>query len=109
LRKLESPDFFAFTRIIKKMGIREELKKLAKDVSEVKPEEKEIKINEMQIEILMIFVENIASAQNEVYKFIADISGKSFDELKDLDVFMESIQEIFKDETIKSFFKLALK
>jgi len=124
LRKLQSSDFFTFTRIIKKMGIREELKILAKKAGDVQPptgkmtdEEravqlekiKEIATNEMQIEIIMIFIENISNAENEVYKFVADISEKTLKELKDLNVFMESIQAIFEDETIKSFFKLALK
>ena len=122
--KLQSSDFFTFTRIIKKMGIREELKILAKKAGDVQPptgkmtdEEravqlekiKEIATNEMQIEIIMIFIENISNAENEVYKFVADISEKTLKELKDLNVFMESIQAIFEDETIKSFFKLALK
>ena len=124
MRKLQSSDFFTFTRIIKKMGIREELKILAKKAGDVQPptgkmtdEEravqlekiKEIATNEMQIEIIMIFIENISNAENEVYKFVADISEKTLKELKDLNVFMESIQAIFEDETIKSFFKLALK
>lgn len=109
MRKLQSIDFFTFTRIIKKMGIREELKKIAKYVASVKPDEKEVAINEMQIELIMIFVENISNAEDEVYKFISDISEKSVEELKDLKVFMDSIQTIFADETIKSFFKLALK
>lgn len=109
MRKLQSTDFFTFTRIIKKMGIREELKKIAKYVVLVKPDEKEVAINEMQIEIIMIFVENISNAEAEVYKFVSDISEKSVEELKDLNVFMDSIQTIFADETIKSFFKLALK
>lgn len=109
MRKLQSTDFFTFTKIIKKMGIREEVKGLAKIVADVKLEEKDVAVNKMQIEIIMIFIENISSAEKEVYKFIADISGKTLDELKDLDVFMEALQEIFFDETIKSFFKLALK
>jgi hypothetical protein len=109
VRKLQSTDFFTFTKIIKKMGIREELKGLAKIVADVKLEEKDVAVNKMQIEIIMIFIENISSAEKEVYKFIADISGKTLDELKDLDVFMGALQEIFFDETIKSFFKLALK
>ena len=109
MRKLQSTDFFTFTRIIKKMGIREELKKIAKYVASVKSDEKEVAINEMQIELIMIFVENISNAQDEVYKFVSDISEKSVEELKDLNVFMDSIQTIFADETIKTFFKLALK
>ena len=124
MRKLQSPDFFTFTKIIKKMGIREELKTLAKNATKIQAPEgemteeqreiefekiKETMTNEMQIEVVMIFIENISNAEKEVYKFISDISEKSVEELKDLDVFMESIQKIFADETIKSFFKLALK
>jgi len=35
MRSLITPDFFRFTKIVKKMGIREELKKIAKDVANV--------------------------------------------------------------------------
>ena len=107
MRKLQSTDFFTFTKIIKKMGIREELKRLSKNVADTK--DKETATNEMQIEIIMIFVENISNAEKEVYKFISDISEKSIEELKDLKIFMDSIQEIFADDSIKSFFNLALK
>jgi len=124
MRKIISPDFFTFTKIIKKMGIREELKKLAKSATNIKAPEgkmtveerdiaflkiKEDAINEMEIDGIMIFIENIASAEAEVYKFIADISGKNKEELSDPIIFMESIQAIFEDEALKSFFKLALK
>lgn len=109
MRKILSSDFFAFTRIIKTMGIREELKKIARSVADIKPEDKEVATNEMQIEVLMIFVENIGNAEQEVYKFVSGISEKSIEELKDLDVFMEALQGILAEETLKSFFKLALK
>lgn len=106
------------------MGIREELKVIAKDAanvtypeSEMTDEEKEkalfkikeAKANEIQIEIIMIFIENISNAEHEVYQFVSNISEKTLEELKDLDIFVESIEAIFADETIKSFFKLALK
>ena len=124
MRKLQTIYFFAFTRIIKKMGIREELKSIAKNIAKIQPsigemtEEKraeellkmkEIATNEMQVELIMIFVENVGNAESEVYKFISNISEKSIEELKDFTIFMESIQAIFEDETIKSFFSLALK
>ena len=109
MRKLQSTDFFTFTRIIKKMGIREELKKIAKYVASVKPDEKEVAINEMQIELIMIFVENIANAEVEVFKFVSDISEKSVEDLKDSVLFIESLKGILESESIKSFFTLALK
>jgi hypothetical protein len=89
------------------MGVRGEIKQLAADLT--KSKNKDVAENTMQLELIMIFIENISNAQNEVYKFVSDISEKTIEELKDLDVFMESIQEIFKDETFKGFFKLALK
>lgn len=91
------------------MGIREELKTIAKYVASIKPDEKDIAINEMQIEIIMIFVENIANAETEVFKFVSDISEKSVEDLKDPELFIESLKEILESESIKSFFQLALK
>lgn len=107
MRKLQSTDFFSFTRIIKKMGIRKEIKDLATTLGKTK--DKEIAEKEMQIELIMIFIENIGNAETEVYKFVANISEKTQEELKDLDIFMESLEAIFKDKTITSFFKQALK
>jgi len=107
MRKLQSNDFFTFTKIIKKMEIREELKVIANNVTKAK--DKEVAQNEMQIEIIMIFIENIANAEHEVYKFVSAISEKSLEELKDLQTFMDALKAIFEDESIKSFFKLALK
>ena len=109
MRNITSPDFFAFTRIIKKMGIRDELKKIAKYVASVKPDQKEIATNEMQIELIMIFIENVANAETEVFKFVSDISGKSVKDLEDPTLFIESLKEILGSESIKSFFSLALK
>jgi len=124
MRKLTTPDFFIFIRIIKKMGIREELKKLAKDATNIQMPEgkmteeeradkfekiKETAINEMQIEAIMIFVENIGNAEKEVYKFVSAISEKAEKELLDPVIFMDAMKAIFEDETLKSFFKLALK
>ena len=91
------------------MGIREELKTLAKKAADVKAEDHDAAVNEMQIEIIMIFIENVGNAENEVYKFVADVSEKTQKELKDLDTFMEAIKSIFADDTIKSFFTLAIK
>jgi len=109
LRDIVSSDFFAFTRIIKKMGIREELKKIAKYVASVKAEDKDVATNEMQIELIMIFIENVANAEAEVFKFVSDISEKSVEDLKDPMLFIESLKEILESESIKSFFSLALK
>ena len=109
MRNITSPDFFTFTRIIKKMDIREELKKIAKYVASVKSDEKEVAINEMQIEIIMIFIENIANAEAEVFKFVSDISEKTVEDLKDPALFIESLKEILESESIRSFFTLALK
>lgn len=54
MRSLKTPDFFKFYKIIKKMEIREELKKVAKEVANVKPKEKEQVQNEMQIELFIM-------------------------------------------------------
>lgn len=91
------------------MGIRDELKKIAKYVASVKSGEKEIATNEMQLEIIMIFIENIANAEAEVFKFVSDISEKSVEDLKDPALFIESLRGILESESIKSFFTLALK
>lgn len=107
MRKLQSSDFFAFTRIIKKMGIRGEIKELTQTLGKAK--DKETAEKEMQVELIMIFIENIGNAETEIYKFVGSISEKTQEELKELDVFMESLQAIFEDKTIGSFFKRALK
>lgn len=111
MRNLKTPDFFKFSKIIRKMGLREDLKKVARDVADIKPEDKAKVLNEMQIELLMIFVENIGNAENEIYEFISNVSEKPVKELKDMDFdeFMGILKEIFLSDEIKSFFITALK
>ena len=54
MRKIISPDFFTFTKIIKKMGIREELKKLAKSATNIKAPEGKMTVEERDIAFLKI-------------------------------------------------------
>ena len=125
MRSLITPDFFRFTKIVKKMGIREELKKIAKDVANVEAPKgkmsdeerkvallkaREIAKNEMQIELMMIFIENISDAEEEIYTFIGGITETSVEDLK-ADPFkcIQLIKDVLSDPKIKDFFTTALK
>jgi hypothetical protein len=111
MRSLMSVDFFKFSKILKKMNVKEELKSITKNVTGLKEEEKAQAQVGMEIELLMLFIENIGSAEKEVYSFISDVSEKTVKELQEMsiDKFIEIIKEIFGDDNFKSFFPSALK
>ncbi|OLN27524.1 hypothetical protein [Desulfosporosinus metallidurans] len=111
MRKLKTSDIFSLSKIAKKMDIKKEIASVAKDVSNFSPEEKAKAEATMQSNIIMIFIENIGSAEKEVYKFLADISGSTPKEIEDMELplFLELIKELFSGEGIGSFFSSALK
>lgn len=111
MRKLETSDLFSLTRILKKMNIKDEIKSLVKDVTGLNDEEKKKAEQALQIELVWLFVENIGNAEKEIYKFLADLTGMKTEEIKHLEPnkFMALIEELFQQDSLGSFFSMALK
>ena len=111
MRNLKAPDLFSLSRIIKKMNVKEEIKALAKDITGVTEEEKVKAEQTMQIDLLMLFIENIGSAEKEIYKLLADLNGITSKEIEnmDLDKLIDIIKELFEQKSLGSLFTTALK
>lgn len=111
MRNLKTADLFSLSRIIKKMSIKEDLRNLAQDVTGFTKEEKD-KVNKtLQLDLLMLFIENLGSAEQEIYKLLGDLESKKPKEIEamDLDVFMELMKNLLAQESLGKLFTMALK
>lgn len=111
MRNLKTSDLFTLSKIVKKMNIKNDIKSLAKDITGLTEDEKIKAEQTMQIDLVMLFVENIGSAEKEIYNLFADITSKTAKEIEDMDLdkFIELITELFKQDGISNFLSQALK
>lgn len=110
-RNLKTKDLFSFTRIIKKMNMKSEIKELVQDVTGKTDEEKKAAEQELKIDLILMFVENIGNAEQEIYKLLADLSDKKPQEIEEQspkDTF-EMVNELFNEEGFGDFLSLAVK
>jgi hypothetical protein len=111
LRNLITSDLFSLTRIIKKMNLKEEIKALAKDITGLSDKEKK-KANEgLQAELVILFIENIGNAEDEIYKFLGNLSDKKPKEIAEQPPLetINMIEQLFSEENFGDFLSLALK
>lgn len=111
MRNLKTSDLFVMSRIIKKMNIKNELKGLVKDVTGKTPEEKKKATQELEVDIAMLFVENIGNVEKEIYKFLADLSNKKAEDIenqppKDT---INMVKELFNQQGFSDFLSTASK
>lgn len=93
------------------MNIKSEIKGLITDITGLSDAEKAKVKDSLNIELMLLFIENIGNAEKEIFKFLADLSGKTVKELENqkLGETVEMIKSIFTDEEISDFLKVALK
>lgn len=118
LRSLNANDLFAMMRIINKIGINEvkkmfssaELKKLLADtMKDGKVDDNAANAVGMQvmIELACLVTSHIPDCQNEIYDFMASLTGMKVKEIASLDmiVFVELVMDVFKKPEFKDFFQ----
>lgn len=124
LRELKSCDIFPMFKIMGKIGFKDLKERLTVDkvkemMNLVKQDEKqdgqENTSEDLQtilgfnviFEVLDIILSNLPSCENEIYSFVASLSGMTQKQVKDLPMvtFTEIIIEIIKKEEFKDFFK----
>jgi len=118
LRKLEFGDLPKLSKILKKMEVKEDLKKLfsmpgvnARD-SEKEKERKEKLAEEMGSDFGATAIVNLYMAENEIYDLIAGLAGLKADEVKkmEIDDMIKLFTEFGKSAgSLVSFFKSAVK
>ena len=103
VRKLKAPDLFTFSKLLNKMGLRDEISDLLKLPEDGKTKEPS---GVIVVKLVVVILENIYLAENEFYDFVSPIVDKTPEELKELELteIKYVINEIIKDPGFISFF-----
>ena len=122
LRKLQSKDAFSMLRIINKIGVKEFKDVLESDAvkqaiastttpkpasgePEAKAETDKIGMT-VALEIVNVLIMNIPSCEDDIYTFLASLSGLKKKDVQELEmnVFFSMIMDVFKKQEFASFF-----
>lgn len=105
MRKLLTNDLFKFTRLIKAMGLKDELKKFATDV------DKNQDVSAIGVDFLMIVLERVSDVETEklVYEFLSGPFEMSADEVANMELFdmVEALTKVADVEKWRNFLKIA--
>lgn len=127
LRKLQSDDLFPMFGIMSKIGFKDlkeiitpdKIKDMKSMISQMDNEENADKDTDattmlgvsVVMEIVSIIIKNIPSCKNEIYSFLAGVSGMTVKEIGKLDMvtFTEMIVAVVQKQEFKDFFKVVSK
>ena len=118
LRELQSKDVFLMSRIISKIGIKEfkscfeteEVQKLIAEDADAEASVERIGLSVM-VDIAGVVLSNVTHAEQDIYSFLADLSGKTVKDIAELDmvVFAEMIIDVVQKDQFKDFIKVVSK
>ena len=118
LRELQSKDVFIMSRIISKIGIKEfkscfeteEVQKLIAEGTDAAASVERIGLSVM-VDIAGVVLSNVTHAEQDIYSFLADLSGKTTKDIAELDmvVFAEMIIDVVQKDQFKDFIKVVSK
>ncbi|WP_042401694.1 MULTISPECIES: hypothetical protein [Clostridium] len=107
MRKLNTSDVFAFTRLVKEIGLKEEIKNITAKVAE------ETDVKALGIDIIFTLIEKFSevNSENALYEFLSRPLEISKEEVGTMDLFdlVEKIMQIADVEKWKTFLKLAIR
>lgn len=107
MRKLVTKDLFEFCRCIRKIGIKEEVKKIGLEANNIKD------ISERGFEMIYTIFEIATEkkAEKEIYKFLSGPFEKTAEEIENMELteLAEGIEDIADVKTWKLFFENAAK
>ena len=107
MRKLNTSDVFAFTRLVKEIGLKEEIKNITAKVSE------ETDVKALGIDIIFTLIEKFSevNSENALYEFLSRPLEVTKEEVGTMDLFdlVEKIMQIADLEKWKAFLKLAIR
>ena len=118
LRELQSADIFLLSKIISKIGVKNFKKAFSNDEirearTKVQEGDNEKLIEEVgltvMVEIVDIIVNNLPDCENELYQFLANVSGLKKEKIQKLGIatFMNMIVDVIKKPEFLDFFKAA--
>jgi hypothetical protein len=106
MRNLRTSDIFAACRLLSAIGIREEIRDVAKQAEENKG--KRIQFD-MGFDLLMGILEKATAehAENEIYKFISNLFECDWESVRDMDPIelFDKLEQVASIEKWKNFFK----
>ena len=110
MRNLETHDVFAAARLLKKIGVREEIKAVAKEAEEKKNKRVQF---DMGFDLMFGILEKATeeNAEIEIYKFIAELFECEWEEvrrMKPIELF-KKLEQVANIEEWKSFFEYVAK
>lgn len=109
MRNLNNSDLFRIIRIIRKTGFKEKLKNL--DLP--KDENGNVLLSNMEygVVLLMEVIEGVPEAEDEVFKFLADIAGVTLEEMKndEFDLLLQVIEHLKGQKNLVNFLEQAFK
>lgn len=96
---------FKLLKLVKKIGVLDEIKSLFRVVSNTKKEDLEKLQEEAGIDLVIKIISNLDTTETEVYDLLADIQEKTADEIKeqDLDITINTLKELFMGPVFRSF------
>ena len=102
MKKIQTTDMFNALRIVKASGIKDELSRLIKSLTD-KSDTRTVGIYGA---LTIIEAMSNAGAEQEIYKFLAPIAEKTVDEIKEMsmDEFISLLEQIGKENDIHAFF-----
>ena len=105
MRNLETHDIFSAVRLLNKIGVREEIREVAKQAEENKT--KTIRFD-MGFDLMLGILEKATSenSETEIYKFIANLFECEWEEVRKMNpiTLMKNLEKVANFEEWKSFF-----
>lgn len=106
MRGLKTSDIFSACRLLSAIGIREEIKEVAKQAEEGKAKKAQFDIG---FDLLFGVIEKATTegAEKEIYKFIADLFECDWESVRDMDPIelLDKLEQVADLDKWKSFFK----
>ena len=104
MRKLNTSDVFAFARIVKASGMREELKKILKDVAASEDQN----LEDVGIDTILALLEALSEKQSEtaIYKMLAGPFEKAAEEVEKMELpeLFENLRTLSEENDLKILF-----
>lgn len=105
MRNLETSDIFAAVRLLNKIGVREEIREVAKQAEENKSNKIRF---DMGFDLMFGIIEKAASenAEKEIYKFIADLFECEWEDVRKMNPIelFKNLEKVANFEEWKNFF-----
>lgn len=107
MRKLNTSDVFAFTRMVKNIGLKEEIRGIA---SKAMGEED---VNKVGLDMIFALIEKFAevNSESELYDFLSRPLEVTKEEVGEMDLFelVENVMNMADIQKWKAFLKLAIR